>query len=52
MSGDYAGAESASKNAKIWGLVSVGISVIIIAFILLIYGAVIFAAISSGDFNL
>jgi uncharacterized membrane protein len=52
MSEDYAGAESASKNAKIWGLVSVGMSIVIIAIVFLIYGAVLFAAISSGDFNL
>lgn len=51
ISGDYDGAEIASKNAKTWGIVSVGIGVLIIASILLIYGALIFAAISSGDFN-
>jgi ABC-type multidrug transport system permease subunit len=46
LSGDYAGAESASKNAKTWGIVSIGIGVVIIAVILLIYGAIIATAIS------
>lgn len=51
MAGDYMGAESASKNAKTWGIVSVGAAALIIVFILLIYGGILAAAISSGEFD-
>ncbi len=51
MAGDYAGAESASRNAKTWGLISIGIGVLIIAFVLVFYGAIFFAALSSGNFD-
>jgi len=51
LAGDYSGAESASNNAKIWSFVSIGIGILIIAFFLLFYGAVFFAALSSGDLN-
>lgn len=52
MAGDYAGAESASTNAKIWGLVSVGIGVLVIAFVFIFYGAILLAAVSNGELNL
>lgn len=52
MAGDYLGAERASNNAKIWSFVSIGIGILIIAFFLLFYGAVFFAAISNGELNL
>jgi hypothetical protein len=52
MAGDYIGAESASRNAKTWGLVSVGTGVLILAFVFIFYGAIVFAALSSGDFDL
>lgn len=51
MAGDYAGAESASRNAKTWGFISVGIGVLIIAFLILVYGAVLFAALSKGELD-
>lgn len=47
IAGDYMGAERASNNAKIWGFLSVGIGLLTILIIFLIYGAVIFAAISN-----
>jgi len=50
IAGDYIGAESASNNAKIWGFLSVGIGLLTILVIFIIYGAVIFAAISNGEF--
>jgi len=51
MAGDYQGAETASKNAKTWGLISIGLGILIIAFFLLFYGTVFFAAVSSGEFD-
>ena len=50
IAGDYVGAESASNNAKIWGFLSVGIGLLLLILVFAIYGAVIFAAISNGDF--
>jgi hypothetical protein len=51
VAGDYTGAVSASQNAKIWGLVSVGIAILAYAIVFFIYGAIIFAAIANGDFD-
>lgn len=48
--GKYSEASSASKNAKIWGLVSVGIAVIGWLLYILIFGVALFGAMSSGDF--
>lgn len=39
-----------SKNAKIWGLVSVGISVVGWLLYMLIFGVALFGAFSNGDF--
>lgn len=48
--GNYNEANNASKNAKIWGLVSVGIAVIGWLLYMLIFGVALFGALSSGDF--
>jgi uncharacterized membrane protein len=48
--GNYDEANRASKNAKTWGLVSIGLAVILYLFIFLIYGAIIMAAFNNGDF--
>ena len=50
IAGDYVGAESASKNAKLWGFLSVGIGLLIIVIIAVFYGAVGLAALSETDF--
>jgi hypothetical protein len=52
MSGDYAGAESASKNAKNWSLAAIALGVLAILITLLFFGGGLFAAISSGEFDL
>jgi Interferon-induced transmembrane protein len=48
--GNYDQALSASKNAKTWGLVSVGIAFLGWIIYLLIFGAAFLAALSGGDF--
>ena len=48
--GNYEQALSASKNAKTWGLVSVGIAILGWILYLLIFGAAFLAAMSGGDF--
>lgn len=48
--GNYEQALSASKNAKTWGLVSVGIALLGWILYLLIFGAAFLAAMSGGDF--
>ncbi|TJY34061.1 CD225/dispanin family protein [Pontimicrobium aquaticum] len=48
--GNYDEANNASKNAKIWGLVSVAIAVIGWLIYMLIFGVALFGALSSGDF--
>ncbi len=48
--GTYDEAISASKNAKTWGLVSVGIAVIGWLIYILIFGVALFGAMSNGDF--
>ena len=50
IAGDYIGAEKASKNAKTWSLVGLGLGFLIIAMGLIFYGAVIFAAIANREF--
>lgn len=50
IAGDYFGAQSASNNAKIWSFLSIGIGLLILLFVFLFYGAVIFAAIANGEF--
>jgi len=46
--GHYNEANRASKNAKTWGLVSIGMGVLIYLSVFLIYGAIIMAALSNG----
>ncbi|MBR9845164.1 MAG: CD225/dispanin family protein [Algicola sp.] len=46
--GNYNEAEKASKNAKTWGLVSVGIAVLGWVIYILIFGVAMFGAIASG----
>ena len=48
--GNYEEAIKASKNAKTWGLVSVGVAVVGLLIYILIFGVAIFGALSSGDF--
>jgi len=48
--GKYDQAKSSSKNAKTWGLVSIGIAVFGFILYLLIFGVAIFGALSSGNF--
>jgi len=48
--GYYDEANRASKNAKTWGLVSIGIGVLFFLGIFLIYGAIIMAALSNGNY--
>ena len=50
MAGDYAGAESASRNARNWSFAGIGAGLLTLIIVLLIYGVGIFAAIASGDF--
>ena len=51
VSGDYAGAERASKNAKNWSLAAIALGLLIILTSLLIFGGSIFAAISTGELD-
>ncbi len=46
--GDYEGAISDSKNAKLWGLIGLIGGAVIMGIVFLVYGAMIAAAISSG----
>ncbi|GGG33642.1 hypothetical protein GCM10011344_38080 [Dokdonia pacifica] len=46
--GNYEGAISDSKNAKLWGLIGLIGGFVIIGVMMLLYGAMIFAAINSG----
>tara|TARA_R110002073_G_scaffold17446_1_gene65613 strand:- start:5426 stop:5704 length:279 start_codon:yes stop_codon:yes gene_type:complete len=48
--GNYDEAINASKNAKTWGLVSIGIAVIGWLIYMLIFGVAIFSALNNGDF--
>lgn len=48
--GNYEEANKASKNAKTWGLVSIGIGVLFYLGFFLIYGAIIMAALSNGNY--
>ena len=48
--GNYDEANRASKNAKTWGLVSIGLGILFFLGFFLIYGAIIMAALSNGDF--
>lgn len=49
--GDYNGAVSDSKNAKLWGLIGLIGGFVLIGLFALFYGAMFFAALSSGEFN-
>ncbi len=51
QAGDREGAQKASKNAKIWIWVSVGIWIVSIVLALAIFGIGIFAAVMSGEFD-
>ena len=46
--GNYEGAISDSKNAKLWGLIGLIGGFVILGVTMLLYGAMIFAAINSG----
>ena len=46
--GKYAEAESASKNAKTWGMVSVGVALVGWVIYFLFFGFAIFGAMASG----
>lgn len=48
--GNYDEANRASKNAKTWGLVSMGVAVLGFILYLLIFGVAFFGALSSGNF--
>lgn len=48
--GYYDEANRASRNAKTWGLVSIGVGVLFFLGIFLLYGAILMAALSNGDF--
>lgn len=47
---NYDEAVRASKNAKTWGLVSIGLAVLGWLLYFLIFGVALFGALSSGDF--
>ncbi|MCC1483717.1 CD225/dispanin family protein [Winogradskyella immobilis] len=50
--GNYEGAISDSKNAKLWGLIGLIGGFVLIGFVMLIYGAALIAAFSSaGSYN-
>ena len=49
--GDYQGAISDSKNAKLWGLIGLIGGFILIALMMLIYGAAVVAALGSSGYN-
>lgn len=49
--GDYQGAISDSKNAKLWGLIGLIGGFVLIALMMLFYGAAMFAAFNSGGYN-
>lgn len=46
--GNYEGAISDSKNAKLWGLIGLIGGFVLIGLMMLLYGAALFAAIGSG----
>jgi uncharacterized membrane protein len=48
--GNYDEANKASKNAKTWGLVSIGIAAVGWLIYILIFGVALFGAMSNGDF--
>ncbi|MFT5216387.1 MAG: putative membrane protein [Glaciecola sp.] len=48
--GNYDEANKASKNAKTWGLVSIGVAVVGWLIYILIFGVALFGAMSNGDF--
>lgn len=48
--GKYDEAERASKNAKTWGLVSMGVALLGLILYFLIFGVALFSALGSGDF--
>ncbi|PTM05189.1 MAG: hypothetical protein DA407_12475 [Bacteroidetes bacterium] len=48
--GSFDEATRASKNAKTWGLITIGAGVLIYLGVFLIYGAILMAALSNGDF--
>lgn len=50
LAGDYSGAESASKNAKLWGFLSLGIGLLTIVVAAILFGASAIAALSEADF--
>ena len=48
--GKYDEAERASKNAKTWGLVSIGIAAVGLVLYFIFFGFAILGAMSNGDF--
>ncbi|MCE7994934.1 MAG: CD225/dispanin family protein [Roseivirga sp.] len=50
-SGNYNAAESASKSAKTWAIVSAAVAGLLYVIIIAIYGFAIFGMIASGNFG-
>ncbi len=50
IAGDFHGAQSASNNAKIWSLLSVGIGLLIIIIFVILYAVLGIAALSEIEF--
>ncbi|SEK22743.1 Interferon-induced transmembrane protein [Aquimarina amphilecti] len=47
--GDYEGAVAASKNAKLWGLIGIGMGVVIAIAYFAFFGIAIFSGLASGN---
>jgi len=52
VAGDYAGAERSSRNARNWSIAGIGAGLLALIIVFLIYGIGLFAALTSGEFNL
>ncbi|MBW1296794.1 CD225/dispanin family protein [Aquimarina litoralis] len=48
--GDYEGAVAASKNAKLWGLIGIGVSLVGWVLYFVFFGIAIFSGMSQGAF--
>lgn len=49
--GEYDEAERASKNAKLWGFIGIGLSAVFIILYLAFFGFAIFANAANGEFD-